>query len=51
MAWRNVWRNRRRSLVTIAATTLAFSVMILYSSMVEGYLRTMERNLLDLELA
>jgi len=50
MAWRNVWRNRRRSLVTIAATTLAFSVMILYSSMVEGYLRTMERNLLDLEL-
>jgi ABC-type lipoprotein release transport system permease subunit len=50
MAWRNVWRNRRRSLVTIAATTLAFTVMILYSSMVEGYLRTMERNLLDLEL-
>ncbi len=50
MVWRNVWRNRRRSLVTIAATTLAFTVMILYSSMVEGYLRTMERNLLDLEL-
>ncbi len=50
MAWRNVWRNRRRSLVTIAATTLAFTVMILYSSLVEGYLRAMERNLLDVEL-
>jgi ABC-type lipoprotein release transport system permease subunit len=50
MAWRNVWRNRRRSLVTVAATTLAFTVMILYSSVVQGYLTSMERNLLDLEL-
>jgi putative ABC transport system permease protein len=50
MAWRNVWRNRRRSLVTVAATTLAFTVMILYSSLVQGYLRAMERNVLDLEL-
>ena len=50
MAWRNVWRNRRHSLVTVAATTLAFTVMILYSSLVQGYLSAMERNLLDLEL-
>ncbi|MCG6988896.1 MAG: ABC transporter permease [Gemmatimonadetes bacterium] len=50
MAWRNVWRNRRRSLVTVAATTLAFTVMVLYSSLVQGYLVAMERNLLDLEL-
>ncbi len=50
MAWRNVWRNRRRSLVTVGATTLAFTVMILYSGLVEGYLRSMERNLLDVEL-
>jgi len=50
MSWRNVWRNRRRTLVTVAATTLAFTVMVLYSSLVQGYLRTMESNLLDLEL-
>ena len=50
MAWRNVWRNRRRSLVTIAATTLALFVMIQYSGLVEGYLIGMERNVLDLEL-
>ena len=50
MAWRNVWRNRRRSLVTIGATALALLMMTLYSGMVEGYLARMERNILDREL-
>jgi putative ABC transport system permease protein len=50
MAWRNVWRNRRRSLVTISAMTLALTVMILYSALVEGYMQGMEHNLLALEL-
>lgn len=50
MAWRNLWRNRRRTLVTISAMTLGLLVMILYTGMVEGYLRAMERNLLELEL-
>jgi ABC-type lipoprotein release transport system permease subunit len=49
MAWRNVWRNRRRTIVTVAAMTLALLVMILYAALMEGYLRGMERNILDLE--
>lgn len=50
MAWRNVWRNRRRSLVTVAAMSLALLVMILYSGLVDGYLQQMERSILDLEV-
>jgi putative ABC transport system permease protein len=50
MAWRNVWRNQRRSIVTIAAMTLALCVEILYSGLVTGYLRGMEDDVLDLEV-
>lgn len=50
MAWRNIWRNRRRTLVTVGAMTLALLILVLYSGMVEGYLRGMERNILDLEI-
>jgi putative ABC transport system permease protein len=50
MAWRNVWRNRRRTQVTVAAMSLALLTTILYSGLVEGYIEGMERNILDLEL-
>jgi ABC-type lipoprotein release transport system permease subunit len=50
MAWRNVWRNRRRTVVTVAAMSLALFVMILYAGLVEGYLQGMEHNILDLEV-
>ncbi len=50
MAWRNLWRYRRRTLVTIAAMTLALLIMVLYTSLVEGYLRDLERNIVDIEL-
>ena len=49
-AWRNVWRNRRRSQVTIAAMSFGLLVMILYAGLMEGYLRMMERNVVDLEV-
>jgi ABC-type lipoprotein release transport system permease subunit len=50
MAWRNIWRNRRRTAVTVAAMTVALWVMILYTGLLEGYFVGMERNILNLEL-
>ncbi len=50
LAWRNVWRNSRRSIVTIAATSLALFVMIFYSGLVTGYLHGMEEDLLRFEM-
>jgi putative ABC transport system permease protein len=50
LAWRNVWRNARRSVVTIAATSLALCVMIIYSGLVVGYIDGLEANVLDLEV-
>jgi hypothetical protein len=47
LAWRNVWRNSRRTTVTIAATTFALWVMVLYSGLVQGYLDQMSRDVLD----
>ena len=50
MAWRNVWRNTRRSLVTMGAMTLALWVMVLYSGFVAGYLDSMEKDVIDMEV-
>jgi len=45
-----LWRYRRRTLVTVAAMTLALFVMVLYTSLVEGYMHDLERNIVDIEL-
>lgn len=50
MAWRNLWRHGRRTVVTVAAMTLALFVLILYTGLLEGYLQNMEGNVLDLEV-
>ena len=50
MAWRNLWRHSRRTVVTVAAMTLALFVLVLYTGLLEGYLRNMEGNILDLEV-
>jgi ABC-type lipoprotein release transport system permease subunit len=50
MAWRNVWRNSRRTLAAVSATTLGLLAMIVYSGLVRGYLDRMERHVLDVEM-
>jgi putative ABC transport system permease protein len=50
MAWRNVWRNTRRSGVTIAAMSLGLWVMVLYSGLVRGMIADMATSVTDLEM-
>jgi ABC-type lipoprotein release transport system permease subunit len=50
MARRNVWRNRRRTITTVSAMSLALFILLLYAGLMEGYLADMERNVLDLEV-
>lgn len=50
LAWRNVWRNSRRTLAAVAATSLGLWAMIVYSGMIDGYLRRMESQVLDVEM-
>lgn len=50
MAWRNLWRNGRRTLVTVGAMTLALWTMVVYTSLMQGMLGSMESTLLDVEL-
>jgi len=50
MAWRNIWRNGRRTTATIAAMSVAVLVTVLYSSLVAGMLVQMESDTLDFEL-
>lgn len=41
LAWRNVWRNSRRSMITIAAMSLALWAELIYSGLVTGLLADM----------
>ncbi|MFH1809419.1 MAG: FtsX-like permease family protein [Pseudomonadota bacterium] len=49
MAWRNIWRNKRRTLVTIAAMTVAVFITLHYSALVGGMLVQMQSDSLDFE--
>lgn len=50
MAWRNIGRNRRRTVVTVGAMTLALFVMVLYTGLLQGMLDDMERSVLEIEI-
>jgi ABC-type lipoprotein release transport system permease subunit len=43
LGWRNLWRNPRRSVLSIGAVAVAFAVLIVLAALQEG----MERQMLD----
>ena len=47
IAWRNLWRNSKRSGATIAAMTLSVFMLIFYSGLSSGMLQRMESKVLD----
>ena len=51
MAVRNLWRNKRRTLITLGAMSFALFIMIFYTGFLEGYLAEFEHNAIALNLA
>jgi len=49
-AFRNVWRSRQRTFVTIFAMAFTGFIMIFYASIMEGFVRNMERNAVGMNL-
>ena len=50
LAWRNIGRNRRRTVVTVAAMAFGLFTMVVWSAVFEGLLNDMERTVIDVEL-
>ena len=50
MAWRNIGRNRRRTVVTVGAMALGLFAMIVWFGMLQGLLDDMEETVVEVEL-
>ena len=50
MAWRNIGRNRRRTVVTVGAMAFGLYAMIIWFGMLEGMLSDMEETVVEVEL-
>ena len=37
LAWRNIWRHRRRTLIIVLAMGVAFSFLMFYDGIIEGF--------------
>ncbi|MGK7344963.1 MAG: ABC transporter permease [Candidatus Nitrospinota bacterium M3_3B_026] len=49
MAARNIWRNTHRTVTTVGAMAFAGGLMILYSSLLAGFLEVFERNAVGMD--
>ena len=50
MAWRNIGRNRRRTVVTVGAMAFGLYAMVIWFGMLEGMLNDMEETVVEVEL-
>ena len=50
MAWRNIGRNRRRTVVTVGAMALGLYAMVIWFGMLQGLLNDMEETVVEVEL-
>ncbi len=50
MAWRNIGRNRRRTVVTVGAMAFGLYAMVIWFGMLEGMLSDMEETVVEVEL-
>lgn len=49
MGWRNLWRNPRRSLVTMGTMAIALCALVLFAGLMQGMQSSLERNVVELE--
>lgn len=50
VSWRNIWRNSRRTAITIAAIGLNTAILIVTFALIEGMLRDLADNVTDVSL-
>jgi ABC-type lipoprotein release transport system permease subunit len=51
IAVRNLFRNKRRTLITLGAMSFAVCIMIVYTGLLEGFLKVFRENAVDMDLA
>jgi ABC-type lipoprotein release transport system permease subunit len=49
MAWRNIWRNPRRSLVTMGTMAVALCALVVFAGLMRGMQSALEQNVVELE--